>query len=403
MPETDKKITEVMAENRRLRNELNELTRYRHIDRKVEEELIRSQATTRAILEAAVDGIISIDTEGLILSCNPAASRIFGYPENELIGRNIKVLMPEPFRSNHDRYLQNYLRTGKKKIIGIGREVTGLHKDGTSFPMDLAVSEVNLPGFRFFTGTIRDITERKKAADDLARHRRELERSNAELQQFAYVASHDLQEPLRMVASYLQLLERRYRDRLDDDAREFIGFAVDGARRMQQLINDLLNFSRVGTRGGEFEECDIRLVIDGVLRTLRFALQDSDAKVETGPMPVVWADPVQMGQLFQNLISNALKFHGDQPPHIQISARQEADMWQFTVQDNGIGFDPEYQQRIFTIFQRLHSREEYPGTGIGLAICRKIVERHNGRIWAQSRSGQGSRFHFTLPVKGEST
>ncbi len=240
--------------------------------------------------------------------------------------------------------------------------------------------------------------EVKRTAEALAQQTMELARSNADLEQFAYVASHDLQEPLRMVASYTQLLQRRYRDRLDDDANEFISFAVDGATRMQRLINDLLAYSRVGTRGNDLVPTDANAALQDVLTDLEMTARESGAEMSVDPLPTVRADPVQLRQLFQNLIGNAIKFHGEQPPRVHVSAERQGEQWRFVVRDNGIGIAPEYAERIFVIFQRLHNRAEYPGTGIGLAICKKIVERHGGRIWLESTPGQGSAFSFTLPA-----
>ena len=250
---------------------------------------------------------------------------------------------------------------------------------------------------REWIGTCTDITERKRAEVELAARAQDLARSNADLQQFAYVASHDLQEPLRMVASYTQLLAKRYRGKLDADADDFIGFAVDGAHRMQALVNDLLAYSRVGTRGHEFVSTEAETVLDTALSNLKASIEDNHAIISHDPLPTVPADATQFCQVFQNLIGNALKFHGPEPPRIHVSAQQQGGEWCFSVRDNGIGIDPQNSDRIFVIFQRLHAGREYPGTGIGLAITKKIVERHGGRIWVESEPGQGSTFSFTIP------
>lgn len=228
-----------------------------------------------------------------------------------------------------------------------------------------------------------------------------LQRSNAELEQLAYVASHDMQEPLRMVASYLQLVAQRYQGRLDAEADEFIGFAVDGAKRMQALINDLLAYSRVGTKARPFAPADCAAIVDTAIADLRMAIAESQAQVSHGPLPVVMADAMQLAQLFQNLLGNAIKFRGVVPPLVHIEAERTDTGWCFAVRDNGIGIAPEYFDRIFVLFQRLHGRREYPGTGIGLALCKKIVERHGGRIWVQSAPASGSIFRFTLPHRGD--
>ncbi len=232
----------------------------------------------------------------------------------------------------------------------------------------------------------------------LSKNAEELSRSNADLQHFAYIASHDLQEPLRMVASYLQLLSRRYKGKLDADADEFIGFAVDGATRMQALINALLSYSRVGTQGKAFEPTDCEKVLDGTLAGLKKAIEDSGAQIVRAALPTVSADPTQLGQLFQNLVSNAIKFRNHRAPVVRITAERKDAEWVFTFADNGIGFDPQNADRVFVMFQRLHGWDEYPGTGIGLAVCKKIVERHGGKIWVDSKPGEGTSFHFTLPA-----
>ncbi len=254
-------------------------------------------------------------------------------------------------------------------------------------------------------GISRDITERKLVEQALDAQAQELSRSNQELEQFAYVASHDLQEPLRMIASYNQLLQRRYAGKLDADADEFINFAVDGATRMQALITDLLAYSRVGSRAKAFSPIDGGEVLNRVLKNLEVAIEESGARISMTDLPRVMGDATQLTQLFQNLTGNAIKFRGSKPAVIRISAELQgavaAREWHIAVRDEGIGIEPQYFERIFVIFQRLHHREEYAGTGIGLAVCKKIVERHGGRIWVESAPGQGSTFHFTLPKMPE--
>ena len=241
----------------------------------------------------------------------------------------------------------------------------------------------------------------KKTEKALEKQTQELTRSNAELEQFAYVASHDLQEPLRMVSSYVQLLARRYKDKLDQDGNDFIEFAVDGANRMQKLINDLLAYSRIGTHGKAFKLTGCSRVLKRALGNLEIAIMESEAIVEHDHLPTVMCDGLQLTQVFQNLINNAIKFRKEQTPHIRISAKEEGDEWVFSVCDNGIGIDLKYAERIFIVFQRLHNRSQYPGTGIGLAICKKIVERHSGRIWMESQIGKGATFFFSIPKRGD--
>ncbi|HWT83276.1 MAG TPA: ATP-binding protein, partial [Candidatus Methylomirabilis sp.] len=241
-----------------------------------------------------------------------------------------------------------------------------------------------------------DTTARKRAEESLQQTLAELERSNQELEQFAYVASHDLQEPLRMVSSFTQLLASRYQDRLDQQAKEFIAFAVDGATRMQRLIQDLLAYSRVTKRGADLAPTDAQAALREALTNLQTAIHEGGAVVTYDALPMVLADATQLTQVFQNLVGNAIKFHGDAPPRVRVSATLDGDDWVFAVADNGIGIDPQYFDRIFVIFQRLHPRERYPGTGIGLPLCQRIVQRHGGRLWVESTPGQGATFYFTL-------
>jgi PAS domain S-box-containing protein len=246
-------------------------------------------------------------------------------------------------------------------------------------------------------GTATDISDRKYKEIELQNQKQDLARSNAELQQFAYIASHDLQEPLRMITSYLELLERRYKGQLDEKADKFIAYAVDGATRMQTLINDLLSYSRVGSRSQDLELVDCEKILQNVLTNLQMAIKQNNAIITHTPLPRVSADPSQLTQLFQNLISNSIKFRREDPPQIHLEVQDTDGKWLFTLQDNGIGMEVQYLERIFIIFQRLHSKTEYPGTGIGLAVCKKIVERHGGNLWVESQHGQGSTFYFTIP------
>ncbi len=357
----------------------------------------------RALLESAPDSIVIVDRNGRIAIVNHQVEQMFGYRRDELIGQPVEILIPERFHERHVGERTAYIAHPRTRPMGAGLQLFARRKDGTEFPVEISLSPLEQPDGMLVTSIVRDVSDRKRAEEQLRQAAAELESSNAELEQFAYVASHDLQEPLRMVASYTQLLARRYQGKLDADADEFIGFAVDGATRMQALINDLLAYSRVGTRGRAFEPTNAADIVDRVIADLDVATKEAGATITRGPLPVVMGDGVQLGQLFQNLISNAIKFRGERSPEVRIDAERDGLAWRFSVQDNGIGIEPEYAERIFVIFQRLHSRADYPGTGIGLAICKKIVERHGGRIWVESRPGEGTTFRFTIPTRGELT
>jgi PAS domain S-box-containing protein len=293
-----------------------------------------------------------------------------------------------------------YERTDRKH----NGEYTILSRQGETLTWDFSSAPLGrlADGRRLGISMAMDVTHRKHSEEQLRHIAEELVRSNAELEQFAYVASHDLQEPLRMVASYLQLLERRYGQLFDQDGHEFIQFAVEGATRMKALINDLLAYSRVGTHGREMEPVDLDGALSQALTNLTLVIEDHQAVVQADPLPTVLGDEVQMIQLFQNLIGNAIKFHSEAPPQVQVCVEREENQWRFSIHDNGIGFDPQYASRIFVIFKRLNQQEAYPGTGIGLAISKRIVERHFGKIWCESVPGQGSTFFFSLPVLNES-
>jgi PAS domain S-box-containing protein len=352
----------------------------------------REHARLAAVVQSSSDAIISGTLDGEIATFNPVAERLYGYTADQVIGRNFSILEPSDRAGEIDRIMrESFAQRGSVRYE--------TRRDGGIF--DAEVIDSPIYGRRGreigFSAIVRDISEAKRSARELAERTRELERSNVELEQFAYSASHDLQEPLRMVGSYVQLLRDRYRGRLDSDADDFIDFAVDGAVRMKQLINDLLLYSRVG-RGHLSAVVESGEALDWAVANLALKISDSGTVVIRGEMPQVMADASQLGQLFQNLIDNALKFRTEAPPRIEIGAERRDGLWEFCVRDNGIGIDQKHVTRIFQMFQRLHSRTDYPGTGIGLAVCRKIVERNGGRIWVDSGVCQGTAFRFTIPA-----
>lgn len=359
-----------------------------------EAELKQQSALLQGVLDSMGDSVIVVGANARFLVFNPAAERLFGpLPAGSVLGGWAKTVglhladgtTPCPVDRNPLALaLRGASIDGAEFVIRKPGEVEARRMTVTGRP--LAAADAALRG-----GVVvfRDTTE-------LSRTREELARSNTELERFAYIASHDLQEPLRMVASYTQLLAKRYRGRLDADADEFIGYAIDGAVRMKTLIDDLLEYSRVGTTSKAFAETDCEAVLDRCLLDLHPAIAESEAVVTHNPLPTVSADCGQLAQLIQNLLSNAIKFRGTAPPQVHIGATRQAGAWLFTVRDNGIGIAAQFSEEIFVVFKRLHGRTEYPGTGIGLAICKRIVERHGGRLWVESHAGAGSTFCFTI-------
>jgi PAS domain S-box-containing protein len=358
-----------------------------------EKHLGQMEGRYRGLLEAAPDAMVVVNQGGDIVLLNVQAEKQFGYHRDELVGQKVKNIIPRGFA---ERLIADGTRTAAEALaqqIGTGIELNGLRKDGSEFPIEIMLSPLESTEGILVTAAIRDITTRKKTDA----HVLELNRSNEELGQFAYVASHDLQEPLRMVASFTELLARRYKGKLDSDADEFIGFAVDGARRMQRLIQDLLAYSRVATKGNDLVHTSSEEALRRALLNLRAAIEESGALVTHDPLPTVMADERQLIQVFQNLIGNAIKYQNPGVPRMHISAARNADKkWTFSVKDSGLGIDPQYFEKIFVIFQRLHKRDEFSGTGIGLAICKRIVERHGGTISVESQLGHGSTFSFAL-------
>lgn len=360
-----------------------------------------NESSLRAIFNEAVDGMIVINEIGIIESVNPAVTKMFLYDENELLGKNISILMPEPDRSRHDQYLKHHNSTGERKIIGIGREVKGRRKDGSVFPFFLSVSEVMLEDRKVFAGVLHDITDLKKAQKAMEEYARSLEVANKELEDFAYISSHDLQEPLRKVQAFADRLQRTEYDVLSEEGKDYLNRIINASNRMQRLINDLLQLSRINTRGGNLNPIDLNVVLRDVLDDLELMIEKNEATVKVHELPVVMGDETQMHQLFQNLISNAIKFkHIDRKPMVEVYSESGEEHQPVTimVKDNGIGIDEKYSEKVFTIFQRLHGTK-YEGSGIGLAVCKKIVSRFGGRIAFKSTMNEGTTFMIQLNKK----
>jgi PAS domain S-box-containing protein len=362
------------------------------------EALARSEERTRLIVDTALDAVITMDYAGKITGWNPQAEAIFGWRQGEVLGKLLaELIIPVRYRQAHRRGMEHFLATGQGPILNRRLELAGLRRNGEEFPVELTVTPNKLDGRHDFSAFVRDITERKRARQELDRFAQRLKRSNDELEKFAYVASHDLKEPLRMVASYTQLLADNYQGTLDADADKCIQYAVDGAHRMQTLIDNLLDYSRVGMLDEPVEPVDLTDVVEQVLGDLQISIRESAVRIEVERMPVVMGERTHLTQLFLNLLSNAIKYRGEHGPFIRISWSQKGEWCDVTVADNGIGIDPQFHDKIFGLFQRLHTIQEYPGTGIGLSVCKKIVEQFGGRIWIESALGRGAAFHFTLP------
>ena len=374
----------------------NEALRGEIEERKIAEEAAReSEEKYRTILETIQEGYYEVDLAGSFTFVNESLAALLGYDLSELERMNYRRYTEDPHSRAVFETFNHVYRTGEL-VESFGWEI--LRKDGERRYADASASPIQnadgeIVGFR---GILRDVTPRRRAEEKLEERSHELARTSEELRQFASVASHDLQEPLRMVAGYTQLLARRYEGQLDEEADQFIRHAVDGVTRMQNLIQDLLSYSRIHTHGRDFEPVNALESLDWALTNLECGIEEADAVVTQGEMPVVRADLAQLGQIFQNLLANSLKFRGDRRLRIYIGAERGTGEWVFHVRDNGIGLDPQYGSRIFEIFQHLHPQDEYEGTGIGLAICKRIVERHSGRIWVESMPGQGATFYFTI-------
>jgi PAS domain S-box-containing protein len=379
------RTAELESTNTRLQQEI--------LERGRAEDQLRLQFT---VLQSTANGLVITGRDGTIQWVNAAFTQLTGYTAAEAVGRNPRVVNSG---QQDAAFFQEMWQTIVAGRVWHG-ELVNKRKDGSLYTEEMTITPVTSTDGKIthFVAVKQDITARRRADVALQRAAAELTRSNEELQQFAYVASHDLQEPLRAVAGYVHLIETRFADQFDDKGRQHIAGAVQGAVRMHKLITDLLELSRVGTRTRTLEPTDLNAVLAQVLHSLDAAIGETGARITVDPLPTLRADASQLAQLFQNLLGNALKFRGAEPLAIHVGAQRQNDgQWRFGVRDNGIGIDPQYFERIFLIFQRLHTRKEYAGTGIGLAICKKIVERHGGRIWVESQPGRGSIFYFTLP------
>jgi PAS domain S-box-containing protein len=361
------------------------------LERRRTESALRELAT---IVECAGDAIIGKTVDGIVTSWNPGAERLYGYSADEVVGQTIEIVTP----AGHDDELPALLERVAAGETIEGHETVRRRKDGTLVHVSLTIAPVpGRDGHRTDVAVIaRDISDQKRAERELAATAAELERSNAELEKFGSIAAHDLSEPLHVISGFAELVQSRYADQLDDDGNRLLDAIGSASSRMERLIHDLLAYARFGRRITR-EAVACGEVVEQVLASLAVRIDDADAALTVTPLPTVQGDSSQLGQLFQNLIANALKFVNGSEPEVRISAEREEDAWCFSVADNGLGIEPEHAERIFEIFQRLHPRDAFPGTGIGLAICKRIVELHDGRIWAEAAPGGGSVFRFTIP------
>lgn len=364
----------------------------------VENSLKQSDERLRIIFDQAPYAMIVMDEAGIITRWNQRAEEIFGWTDEEVLGKVLhKLIIPERYRAMHVKGIERFMESGKGPLLNKSVELSALKKDGIEFPVDFRISFIRQNDQYIFIAFLNDITEQKKAALELNKKSEDLRIANKELEQFAYVASHDLQEPLRTISNFVGLIEKKYKHKIDTNANEYIRFIVKATIKMRNLIKDLLDLSRIG-RNVVFKPIDCTELIKEVLSEMEISILESHAKIRFGPLPIILGNLLEIKLLFQNLISNAIKFRKkNEVAEITITVEEKENEFLFAIKDNGIGIEEQYKEKIFIIFQRLHNSEEYPGTGIGLATCKKIVIRHKGNIWVESEPGRGSTFYFTIP------
>ncbi len=380
-----------------LRQDDGELIGFSRITRDLTERR-RLEGRFQATVESAPMAIVMTNSQGAIVLVNAETEKLFGYSRDDIMGQMVDILVPERFRKKHPEHRGGYMSNPGPRRMGEGRDLYGRRKNGSEFPVEIGLNPINTEEGLFVLSVITDISQRKKQEVELKKLIERLDESNRELERFAYVVSHDLQEPLRKVASCCQALAEDYGNKLDADAKEWISFAVDGATRMRQMISDLLEFSRISTHGDAVKPTDAHEACQRALDNLEDSIEERKAEIICRRLPAVLADSTQLVQVFQNLIGNSLKYCEKERPMIEIGTERQGPFWKFYVKDNGIGIAPEFHDRIFQLFQRLHRKEDYAGTGIGLSICKKVVERLGGQLWVESQVGQGSTFLFTIPA-----
>jgi PAS domain S-box-containing protein len=361
------------------------------------DELDKADNKFKKLLESAPDAMVIVNREGVIRLVNAQAEKMFQYKRHEIIGKMVEILIPDNFSHKHAAHRENFFGDPKVRSMGIGLELYGRRKSGDTFPVEISLSPLETEEGSWVSAAIRDISDKKLDHEALRDYARKLEISNNNLEQFAYVASHDLQEPLRTITNFAQELELNMKDSLDTESTLYLHYIVTASERMKILIKDLLMYSRIGKKR-VIEMVNCEHIMKDVLTDTDLLIKETEAKITIHPLPVIRACKTEIHQLFQNLLVNAIKYRKpDVIPHVEIAAEEEGGYWVFIMKDNGIGIDKEFYTRIFVIFQRLHSQNEYSGTGIGLATCKKIVEMNGGKIWVKSEPGQGSIFYFKLP------